>query len=656
MQRIEPTPMLPGETLGQYRKLDALERSRRQQAAFTERFKLPTSWVGRLLSRWGERYSADPFAASQEHLKSCTALAAVQKTGLAPDANDGDICDLAMQCAREVARRVGEAALHAPDGERDALMRAAASCFVTAHGVELPETKHRPLRTVLARVSCDRWWRRALRKLHAHAVEGTARGIGLVSVSAGCYASDDAVKRRRAQVARNARALQSVEAINEHGQAYTLAELAAKGTANQEIRRHELMTRIAGFDLIASDVGDDAMLATVTCPSRMHRKRIARGGDGGAQDNPRFDGTSPREAQQHLSQQWAKYRAAADRAGLGQYGFRIAEPNHDGTPHWHVLIFFPRVAGCGRPGYRVAVRLLRRYFLWQADPEERGARAHRVRVTSIDRTKGSAAGYVAKYIAKNIDGFKVEQDLYGNDAITSSLRVEAWATTWRIRQFQQIGGSPVTIWRELRRVHPDQQGASPPMAMALEAVNITASAKKIDDAHDLAQRETAANGWATYTMLQGGPRVPRALLRYRLLREQTGEVGRYGDVLPAKPIGVECAGGMRSEPYLLIGWGLPKEGKLTRTTPRRVLVEVESERCSWVIVQAPRGDDATKEQARERLRFALARGEAARPWSPVNNCTPQRLTGWAAIHAPPVDRHRKRGRWRDYTRKKAAPT
>ena len=36
-------------------------------------------------------------------------------------------------------------------------------------------------------------------------------------------------------------------------------------------------------------------------------------------------------------------------------------------------------------------------------------------------------------------------DLYGNEAMTASQRVDAWASTWRVRQFQQIGGAPVTI-------------------------------------------------------------------------------------------------------------------------------------------------------------------------------------------------------------------
>ena len=78
-------------------------------------------------------------------------------------------------------------------------------------------------------------------------------------------------------------------------------------------------------------------------------------------------------------------------------------------------------------------------------PHEPGAQAHRCDFTAIDPAKGSAAGYIAKYIAKNIDGAHVGEDFNGKSATETAVRVEAWAARWGIRQFQQIGGAPVGV-------------------------------------------------------------------------------------------------------------------------------------------------------------------------------------------------------------------
>tara|TARA_R110001583_G_scaffold138880_1_gene290616 strand:- start:44728 stop:45072 length:345 start_codon:yes stop_codon:yes gene_type:complete len=101
--------------------------------------------------------------------------------------------------------------------------------------------------------------------------------------------------------------------------------------------------------------------------------------------------------------------------------------------------------------------IISKYAL-QEDGNERGAKKHRFDMTSIDPEKGSAAGYIAKYISKNIDN-----DLYRNDAKPAASKIDAWSSLWGIRQFQQIGGPSVTVWRELRRLqestHPDIEQA-----------------------------------------------------------------------------------------------------------------------------------------------------------------------------------------------------
>ena len=593
---------------------------------------LPDRWQSRLLGRWNHRkhqpgqvinlIAFDGEACANIELRETVDSLAVLRIPL--DASDSDIC----QAADELARRckvLETAALPeikpgpwalayvfktvnmVPTLGTPAMRRAAMGRIALGQGIEPPienpgKSDHVEDLPAIERMKDAQWWRRKLRALHAKHVEGAAIGLGYVSKKADPYCSRESVIRRAQQNERNAASLEATTATNEDGQEYTLAELAAKGPANKAIRRAELMTRIAGFERIADDLGHVGLFFTMTAPSRMHKWRTT---GGTVLENPKYDGTLPNDAQKHLAKTWTLIRAAAARRGLHQYGFRIAEPNHDGTPHWHVLVFLAP-AYKGRADTSAIPRfcaLVRRYALGSgADATERGAKRHRCDFKPIDKGRGSAAGYIAKYVAKNIDGYKLDKDLIGNDAIETSHRVEAWASTWRIRQFQQIGGPPVGVWRELRRV---------------EAVPATAPAHLID-AHRAANRQDVPEGvsdkqaifeagakWDRYVRAQGGPTCGR---RYaiRVETRQPEGTNKYGEEAAPVPMGVSTLERYQPEhmtPARMGGAGLWAERRLI----------VESARYVWTIAKKTA-------QAIGRV-FNGMKAQLSAPWTCVNNCT-----------------------------------
>ena len=618
-----------------YRAVGVLSSARIAVNTDCERF--PLSWRGRLVAALGRLTDAN--------LPAWTArvgqLNAALRGGVRPDASDADVCQSANVTAADFARRLRHVEGAYRHADRLAAVRErygvrGLSFFLADYARALlarrgiadlwPEGPGMTRAGAIARMGCEKWWRRTLRTLQARTVEACSISLGLVSRTAGLYASDDAVRRRRGQNARNAAALESVTAVNDMLQVHTLADLAATGTANKRIRRIELLTRIAGFELLAKRAGHEGVMVTMTCPSRFHKMTTRH--DGRTVPNRRYDGSTPRDAQAYLMRAWARCRAAAQRAELTWYGFRIAEPQHDATPHWHCLLFVP--AG----GVEQVMKLVRKYFLDADSPNEPGAQQHRVDFERIDWSKGSAVGYVIKYVSKNIDGHGVGLDLEGGDAVESSARVEAWAATWRIRQFQQIGGAPVGVWRELRRIDPDNMPdgaavtpwesdtAREAFAAALSAVNFAKTEPGV-----------AAVAWSRYTTVQGGIGARRRCMPLALMRQPRGAAGRYGERLADRVIGVDAAGVQRFRNH--VHAMRPDAPAFERPS----FLHVESERCRWVIVRGGAAD------AQRAARAVFERsGEAASTRIHVNNCTGRDLSQVSEF-APVYEYRPKLGRF-----------
>lgn len=288
------------------------------------------------------------------------------------------------------------------------------------------------------------WWRRQLRRAVGRDIDQVGRLVGVVHRAEQCYCADLTARRWSQQQERITRTLRTLEIVagpREDRDAQIrlpLDEVVGGSVSNPRIRRTELMTRIGGIEDWAAAQGWRALFVTVTAPASYHCRTPA------GRPYP-WNGTTPRDVQAYLMRVWARTRAAWRRAGLTPAGLRVAEPHHDGTPHWHALIFAP-VDQCDR------IEEIARAYALADSPDEPGASEHRFRSVRIDRRKGRAAGYVAKYVAKAVDGYMVGHDHYGNRGETAAMRIRAWASTWGIRQFQFFGTPPVGVWRELRRL------------------------------------------------------------------------------------------------------------------------------------------------------------------------------------------------------------
>jgi hypothetical protein len=546
-----------------------------------------------LPTRWGRRAYRELSAALREagptsdrYKNLADLLDEVTAAPLPLDATDAHLCVLAEQYANECAsaglpleatvwnwkeKRHERAAMSAITEPAALRTRMAALCRmrgITPPPADLDDSQ------AMMRCTDPAWWRRNLRKVHGRTFEAAAIRLGFVSVRAGAYASDETVARRLAQVARNRAALEAVTMTNEEQYSATLAELANKSTSNKTIRRGELMLRLAGCEDVAIEAGHVGVFITLTAPSKYHAVLQQSGAV-----NPRFNDSTPRQVQAYLQKTWARIRAAYGRYSIKPYGFRIAEPHHDGCVHWHALVFM-------RPaevGWFCA--LVEKYALAE-DGDEPGAQDNRVKFEIIDSKKGSAAAYIAKYISKNInddsedahdevigpDGEPVKLSMPSDGPTKASQRVDAWAGVWGIRQFQPIGQPPVTVWRELRRVKEAEIKDAPAnVRAAWEAAQRVE--RKNDDGTVMVERVAS---YGNYIRAQGGVCQGRdyaiavAIEPGVLLSE-----GRYGLSPRAYPVGVYA-----------------------RTAPDVVYA---STRYTWTRASAQVG--------------------VASPWSPVNNCT-----------------------------------
>ncbi|MFH0364381.1 replication endonuclease [Escherichia coli] len=366
----------------------------------------------------------------------------------------------------------------------------------------------------------DRFWSRLLRKYARRWREHLHIAFGDVRRDVSPYCSKNHVTQWDARRKRSRAIMSRLELEDQvTGERMSLIEQIDKSVSNPEKRRVELMTRIGGFEKVATESGYAGSFFTLTAPSKYHAYTAF------GHRNHKWNGASPRRTQRYLNQIWQQIRAELARREIPVFGLRVAESHHDGTPHWHGLLFTA-------PEHTAELQEVMEDYATREDEDElkgKAGKQPRFELKPIDPALGSATGYVVKYISKNIDGYALDGESdheSGRPLKETAKHATAWASCWGIRQFQFLGGAPVSVWRELRRLKNQDL------------------ADRVSPVFGELHRAAHAGDWQGYITLQGGPFVSRSKLVLRAWYQFKNEPSSYGEyqkaikglVMPASSI------------------------------------------------------------------------------------------------------------------------
>ncbi|EHO1678991.1 replication endonuclease [Salmonella enterica] len=356
----------------------------------------------------------------------------------------------------------------------------------------------------------------------------------------------------------------------ETGETLPLLSAVDASVSNNEKRRAEMLTRVKGLEELAAldhmsqDSDYVALFFTWTAPQQYHAWLET------GRRNRKWNGASPRETQRYFTRTFKNFSTALTRRDIHIFGMHVTESHHDGTPHWHGILFVRREQEA----------TLRDVFEGYANAEN--CSAHRpgkppeqsqLMIKPVDKRMGSLTAYITKHICRNLEGCAPG----GRDKETGRPWTElarhsaAWASLWGIKQFQFTGGPPVSVWRELRKLSDQKQADS--------------VSPVFGELHHAAR----AGDWAEYTRLQGGLPAARKNLTMRTWYQAASEPDECGQYTA-----------------IIKGVYLPGTGKAPVATRTR----------KWK-VKTPR-QNVKPGFMKNRRKPALT------PWTRINNCTMRR--------------------------------
>lgn len=336
-----------------------------------------------------------------------------------------------------------------------------------------------------ARVRDAKYWRRFLVRRVREARERLHLQLGLVGKGARQYCSEGAREHRQMQLVKQEEWLKNTMLRGFiDGQLVELPLAQVVKGAHQKLSK--LYAFIAAMDRLAVDAGLTVALLTTTLEGEWHANPEFK------REGHRWNGAFPREANAELGARFQSIRRDLDKQGIKLSGLWAGEPHADGCPHRHhwlmydpqheravlaaFLKYFPgklKLRRDARDGGDVIIDT-REDALHGLHRKLRRKEGAQVDVSIIDRSKGSGASYILKYVLKAVlpelsyEGLaaplgpnsqaapgpaKKRSATEARKELRTLQSVDAHRSVWRMRSFQLFGiRNCLTLWDELRRI------------------------------------------------------------------------------------------------------------------------------------------------------------------------------------------------------------
>ncbi len=279
--------------------------------------------------------------------------------------------------------------------------------------------------TQLNKLKCAKWWFRKLNKKINQQRELLKIVIGVVCIHNQPYASNETVNAYTRKIEAEKKYLSTMSfKCKKTGNTIFLADLKS----SDQRRFAEFLVSSKGIEKRAKSKGLVAALLTLTLPSEYHANPMHS-------DSLAWKGYTPEEGYIELTSITNRFNKMIHKACLydnnNYYSIRTVEPNHDATPHFHILIFY-------RPEFK---GIIKNAISYQFSDDYFNNKSNAYNWIDIDENKSSPVHYLCKHFT------------YTDNSKKENIRVSANKYIWNIKSFEHTGlpSGTKTLWKNLRK-------------------------------------------------------------------------------------------------------------------------------------------------------------------------------------------------------------